>query len=127
MKTKVIIAGGRDFTKPVKVDMAMGDVYGHDVLYDNLEVVCGGARGADTEGQGWAERHGVDVKMFPADWDKHGRAAGPIRNSQMGDYADVLVAFWDEKSKGTAHMIKDARKKGLRVYVFNYDGVLIEN
>src|SRR5690606_11812212 len=61
------------------------------------EVVCGMARGADTFGMKWAIcEAGLPVAKFPADWDTHGRAAGPIRNAEMRDYADGLIAFiWD--------------------------------
>ena len=69
------------------------------------EVVCGGARGVDSLGQRYAEELGIPVKMFPAQWDLYGKAAGMIRNKEMGKYADYLIAFWDGKSKGTLNMI----------------------
>jgi hypothetical protein len=53
------------------------------------------------------------VKEFPANWVEHGRAAGPIRNGQMADYADALIAVWDGKSKGTGNMINQARENRL--------------
>jgi hypothetical protein len=61
-----------------------------------------------------------DLKRFPADWDTHGRAAGVIRNKQMAEYGDMLIAFWDGESKGTKNMIDTSKKLGLLVYVHRY-------
>lgn len=125
---RVIIAGGRDYQDKGVLDKVMSSLFDIPVRpkLPQIEVVCGVARGADEAGANWAGRHGAELMMFPADWVRHGRSAGHIRNSQMADYADCLVAMWDGESRGTAHMIKDAKKKGLEVYVFNYEGVLID-
>ncbi len=53
-------------------------------------------------------------------WDIHGKSAGHIRNAEMADYADALIAFWDGKSRGTANMIENARKRGLKIKIFYY-------
>lgn len=58
--------------------------------------------------------------MFPADWNKHGKAAGPILNAEMAEVADALIAFWDGKSRGTANMIQLAKDKGLKVAIVYY-------
>lgn len=63
---------------------------------------------------------GLPVDEFRADWDTHGKSAGYKRNSQMADHADMLIAFWDGKSKGTKHMIDLARAKKLIVKVVKY-------
>lgn len=81
------------------------------------EVVSGCAPGADNYGEIWAEGHNIRVKRFPADWNKHGRAAGPIRNSEMADYAEQCVAVWDGKSRGTGDMVRKAQAKGLKLFV----------
>ena len=115
---KVIIAGGRDFCNKVMLVDALGHFlkeYG-----EITEVVCGMADGADTLGRLWAEFMQIPVKEFPADWSKHGKAAGPIRNKQMAEYADVLIAFWDGKSKGTKDMIDQAMTKKLMVVIVDY-------
>ena len=59
--------------------------------------------------------------LYPADWERHGRAAGPIRNEEMAEVSDALIAFWDGKSRGTKSMIEIARRKGLQVAVVRYD------
>jgi len=59
--------------------------------------------------------------LYPADWNRHGRAAGPIRNEKMAEVSDALIAFLDGKSRGTRSMIEIARRKGLQVAVVRYD------
>ena len=113
---KVIIAGGReinDYELVLKAVLNAG--------FDITAVVSGAARGVDTLGERFAEEAGLQLFKFPADWDKHGRAAGPIRNQVMGDFADALIAIWDGQSRGTKHMIDYATKKGLKVYVERTD------
>lgn len=112
---KVIIAGSRHLTFPTLVDEAI-----KCSLFDITEVVSGGARGVDALGELWAARNGIPVRLFPADWDKHGKAAGPIRNREMAAYADALIAIWDGKSLGTKNMIDEARKRGLRIHVHGH-------
>ena len=77
------------------------------------EIVCGGAKGVDESGRLWckgmADLCGSDsIKLveFPADWASYGIQAGPIRNKQMADYADVLLLIWDGESKGSKNMKK---------------------
>lgn len=83
-------------------------------------VISGGARGADAHGEALAVYLDVPCERYPADWDKHGRRAGLIRNAEMAKIADALLAVWDGKSRGTLHMINQARKRGLRVHVYRY-------
>lgn len=118
---KLIIAGGRD-AKEFDVLSAVQEcvINGPFNPHEALELVCGGARGADTEGEKWAQRNGIEVKYFIPDWLNKGKAAGHIRNREMGDYATHLLAVWDGKSKGTKGMIDYATKKGLVVYVHRY-------
>jgi hypothetical protein len=120
-KLKVIIAGGRDFDD-YELLKGMCDYYLLTYLkhgYD-IQIVSGKARGADTLGENYAEERQYPVKSFPADWNKHGLKAGPIRNGKMAKYGDMLIAFHDGVSKGTANMIEQAKEKGLIVWVINY-------
>jgi hypothetical protein len=109
---RTIIAGMRDYQNYTVVCAAM-EACG----WTPTQVVSGCAAGVDSLGERWAKEHGISVQQFPADWKTHGRAAGPIRNRQMAEYGDALVALWDGQSKGTGNMIKQARERGLRVYV----------
>lgn len=109
---KTIIAGSRnikDYETVAQIIKASGFVI--------TEVVSGTAAGVDSLGEAWAQINEGPVKQFPADWKRHGKGAGYIRNSIMADYADALIAIWDGTSKGTNHMIKTAINNGLRVYV----------
>lgn len=109
---KVIIAGSRTITNLACVTRVMA-TFSHPID----EVVSGGASGIDALGEQWARNRAIPVKVFPADWGKHGRAAGPIRNRAMAKYADALVAIWDGKSSGTKHMIDVATQNRLVVHV----------
>lgn len=112
---KLIIAGGREFTDYNRLVETMSRL--------NLPVstvISGKARGADTLGERWAKENGIKLEIYPAQWDKYGKRAGYIRNEQMAEVADAVVAFWDGKSRGTQHMINYAKTKGLKVYVENY-------
>lgn len=117
MPFKVIIAGGRDFN-----DMELLTAYCDNVLSrkKNVEIVSGGCKGADRLGEIYSVCRGHTIIPFPADWEKHGKAAGPIRNKQMADYADALIAFWDGKSRGTKNMIDTATEKRLLIRVCEY-------
>ncbi len=109
---KTIIAGGRNLTDYKLVEEAC-----KQAPWIITEVVSGMAKGVDSLGEEWANNHNIPIKQFPANWEKYGKRAGPIRNIEMGDYADALIAVYDGKSRGTGHMIDYAREKGLEVYV----------
>lgn len=111
----VIIAGGRDFNVYGKVAWQANNF----PLHIN-EVVCGCAKGADSLGREWAKANNVPYREFPADWEAHGKRAGYLRNIEMAEYSDALLAFWDGKSKGTKNMIDEALKRGLFVKVVMY-------
>ncbi len=87
-----------------------------------IEVVCGGAKGADELGEWYARRLGYRIKFFEAEWNKHGKKAGMLRNLKMAKYADTLIAFWDGKSRGTNNMITVAKQNGLNIKVIEYGG-----
>jgi hypothetical protein len=110
---KTIIAGCRNVCDPFFVKDAIR-LSGFEIT----EVVSGACRGVDRMGELWAQENGIPVHQFPPDWDKFGRSAGPIRNTAMAEYADALIALWDNKSKGTKNMIDTARRLGLSVSVY---------
>lgn len=88
--------------------------------YKIVTIVSGGARGADTLGERYARENGIPTKIFLPDWDKYGRSAGYRRNVYIVDNADVVAAFWDGQSRGTASTIDLAGKAGKKLYIFNY-------
>ena len=109
---KTIIAGSRDF-------------YDYDKMLETLarvpwpitEVISGNAKGADQMGEWWAQEREIPVRVFPANWAQHGKAAGHIRNQEMAKVGDCLVAFWDGKSPGTKSIIEYALKRNLQTIV----------
>lgn len=76
------------------------------------QVVSGMARGVDSLAVRWASANNIPVMPFPANWDEYKKAAGPIRNKQMADYADELLAVWDGESRGTKNMIDQMNSLG---------------
>jgi hypothetical protein len=126
-KNRVIIAGSRH-------------LYNYSVVIDAIresgfeinEVVCGCAKGPDTNGRIWAEKNNIPVKKFPAKWDdftvkpcviktrydgaKYNSWAGHIRNKEMAEYGTHLILIWDGKSSGSASMKKLAKERGLTIY-----------
>lgn len=117
---RVIIAGGRNFNDYDLLIKTMDHLLSN--IKDDITVVCGKARGADTLGERYAKERGFLVQYFPADWERYGKAAGYLRNTEMAKNADALVAFWDGKSLGTRHMIEIAKANGLKVRVKHYSG-----
>ena len=113
-KWKVIIAGSRTFRDYEKLKKVCDRVL--DKL-DKVEIVSGAARGADRMGEAYALTKRYDIKLFPADWDTHGKSAGYRRNVEMAKYADMLIVFWDGSSRGTKHMIDIAKKENLPTHV----------
>jgi hypothetical protein len=116
---KIIIAGSRSITDFTKVAGILDDFWAIGIPI--TEVVCGMAKGVDSIGLWWAKQMGIPVKEFPADWDKYRRTAGPIRNKQMGDYADAaIVIYRPDISKGSKNMIETMKKLGKPVYTIEF-------
>lgn len=110
---RVIIAGSRSMTDAAQVTMAIAQSG-----FVIREVISGGARGVDTFGEAWARTHHIPVRRFPAEWQRYGKSAGFRRNEAMAHVADALIAVWDGSSPGTGHMIATARRRGLRLFVW---------
>jgi len=109
----MIIAGSRsinDYPRIVKIL----EKHKHEIT----EIVCGLAAGVDNLGKRYSEINKIPLKVFPAEWEKHGKSAGYKRNLQMAEYADALIAVWDGKSKGTKHMIDIMQKKLKPVFIY---------
>lgn len=100
---RLIIAGGRDQV------MSETDIHTWIQRYGltPTEIISGGANGADRAGEAYAAQFNLPIKLFPADWRKHGKAAGPLRNKQMAEYADAVLLIWDGESRGSASMRRE--------------------
>lgn len=123
---RVLVCGSRTFEDEFVVDAALTGVCmeSDSYAFDNFVIVEGGARGADHLAATWAAANpGVRVEEYPADWAKHGKAAGPIRNELMLANAqpiDLVLAFVDKplvESKGTYDMVRRAKRCHIPTYV----------
>ncbi|MCA0276268.1 MAG: SLOG family protein [Proteobacteria bacterium] len=114
---RVLVCGGRDYNDRDAVARALRAYKPLNVVTDVSDaiLILGGAPGADTLAEEWADVFGLRKRIFPANWAKHGRAAGPIRNQQMLDEGkpDLVIAF--PGGRGTADMVSRAEKAGVRV------------
>lgn len=111
---KTIIAGSRtieDYSILLKAIVSSE--------FEITQVISGNARGVDKLGEIYADLKKIPCDLFPANWSEYGKSAGVIRNKEMANNAEALIAVWDGKSRGTLNMIEIARKKGLKVFVYN--------
>lgn len=115
---RIIIAGSRNMNQDL-ARCAIWDCYQDIVVDGHTEghIILSGCYGnVDREGIHFAEQNNYPCRKYPADWDKHGKAAGPIRNREMAAGADVLILIWDGTSKGSANMREEAITAGLDIY-----------
>lgn len=110
---RVVVCGSRDGISESLVRNRMCE------LPDGTEVISGGARGADRTAEKYARALGFKVRVFMADWDRHGKVAGFLRNQAMLDEKpDLVIAFWDGESRGTRDTITRARSMGIPVEIW---------
>lgn len=114
---RVIIAGSRNLPTDNAAIYYVSDAY-HKSGFKATEIVSGGCRGVDLAGEMFAQERGIPIKRFIPDWSGLGKSAGPVRNRQMAEYADALIAIWDGVGRGTANMIEEADNRDLRVYIY---------
>jgi len=110
--TRVLVCGGRDFNDHDRVFAVLDDVHQERWI---SEIIYGCATGADQLARDWARYRGRESTGFPADWKRHGKAAGPKRNTRMIEEGkpDLVIAF--PGGKGTANMVAQARAAGIEV------------
>lgn len=117
---KVIIAGTRYKDKANKIPFDDFKLVVQAVErsgFEITEVVCGKAIGVDQLGAQYATMKGIEIKEMPANWYKYGKAAGPIRNREMAEYADAAVVIWDGVSNGSRNMINEMIRKNKPYFV----------
>lgn len=109
---KTIVAGSRGWDNSSYIFDIL------DLHNEITEIVCGESQGPDSYGRIWGENRSIPISSFPAKWDKYGKSAGILRNIDMGDHADQLIAFWNGKSRGTKHMIDYMNKLNKKVTIY---------
>lgn len=110
---RVLVCGGRDFTDESAVINWL--LRFEEECGPFSRVIHGGARGADSLAGQWADLERIPQTVFKANWKKHGKAAGPIRNQQMLDEGkpDMVIAL--PGGRGTADMVRRAEASGVKV------------
>lgn len=110
---KVLVCGGRDFADADFVDYALSAIRRK---HGDFAIIQGGALGADALAKGYGVREGLPVIEVAAPWEKYDKRAGTLRNTWMLEYCepDVVVAF--KGGRGTAHMVRIARERGVNVW-----------
>lgn len=116
------ICGSREFTDYDILEKALSSVIKPT---QPCIIVSGAARGADKLGEIYAEKHDLVCLKFPADWDKYGKKAGMIRNSEMANCANRFFIFWDGLSLGTRGMLSIIKKLNKPYHLFNLQGDMI--
>lgn len=117
---KLIVAGGRDYNNYDEVAAQICLLANNELKGYAVSIVSGMARGADALAAGFASNNNIKLYMFPANWDKYGKAAGFRRNEDMAKFADGLLAFWDGQSRGTKHMIETMKRLDGPVRIIHY-------
>jgi hypothetical protein len=120
---KLLVCGGRDFADRQLVELALTSAMIHGGCE---QIICGydpsdvRYQGADQLAYEWAQEQDFPCRVFPADWNRYGRSAGPRRNSEMAkDGPDECVAFPRADGKwghGTLDMIAKAERAGVKIH-----------
>ncbi|MBR1811190.1 MAG: hypothetical protein IJ766_06040 [Clostridia bacterium] len=84
---------------------------------ETTEIVSGGAKGIDACAREYANKNGLILTEFLPEYDRYQRGAPLRRNIQIIEYADIVIAFWDEKSKGTKYVIDECKKRDKKITV----------
>ena len=116
---KIVVAGGRTYTNTGMVFICL-----EKIVQKGDVIISGHAKGVDMMGELYAQKNNLACEIYPAEWDKYGRSAGPRRNEQMAQIADKVVVFWDFKSRGTKNMVDMAKKYKKELFIFDYFGNL---
>lgn len=112
---RILITGSRDWTDQATIWQALADAVRSIPVDRELVIIHGACRvGADEIAHEWARGYGARIECHPANWTKHGRAAGPIRNKAMVDLgADLALAFIKDGSRGASHCARLAEQAGI--------------
>ena len=127
MSVRIIVTGCRDWEDTHRISKELEHELERFFYYQmdgpEITIVHGNSGNVDDAANSFAVHRGLEQEFHPADWDTHGKAAGPIRNREMAQAdADICLAFWDGKSKGTLDMITQAVRHGIPVRIVPKEG-----
>ena len=123
---RIVVAGSRNYNNYQQAERYINFYIKEIKEIYRLVFLSGGCQGADKLGEKYAEEKGYEIQIIPAEWEKYGLKAGPIRNEKMAQIADYVICFWDGKSRGTENMINSAikYKKPYRIVKISDDDLL---
>ena len=117
MGKQIVIAGSRkyeNYTEAAEfIDVCIDEIKGKS----EITILSGGAKGVDLIGEKYAKEHGYKIEKYLPEWNRYGKGAGPKRNEEMAKDCDLVICFWDGKSKGTKSMIECGRKLNKQVKI----------
>jgi len=125
---KTVIAGVRQVGAPgqelrplyyTEICWIMDTLDDYHKIFPITEVISGTALGVDRVGELWAAHRNIPIVPFIPDWNKQGKKAGHLRNAEMAEYGEALVAFWDNFSSGTKNMIDNMKKRNKMATIYN--------
>ncbi len=116
----IVVCGSRGFNDYKMLEIKLNLYLSNIEEREKIIIVSGGANGADLLGETYAIANKYPVLKYPADWIKHKKTAGCIRNAEMIKIATHVIAFWDGKSTGTKHMIELATNKKIPLRIVKY-------
>jgi hypothetical protein len=118
MIMKVAIVGSRTFINYNLFTNTM-DKLSDSGLFEVTEIISGGAKGVDTLAERYANEKGIPITVIKPDWELHGKSAGMIRNGEIIRQTEMVVAFWDGKSRGTRNTIGRAMQAQMTCFIIN--------
>ena len=114
---KIAIVGSRTFSDYNLLERHINDIA---KSFNIIKIISGGANGADTLGEKYANINKIPTLILKPDWGKYGKGAGYIRNKDIINSSDKVVAFWDGKSKGTLNSINLAKKQNKLIQMIEF-------
>jgi hypothetical protein len=93
---------------------------------DRIQIISGTAKGADQLGERFATQYKLSLLRMPAKWDLYGKSAGYRRNECMAEMANACIVFWDGQSRGSQHMVEQAKEKGIPTTLYNASNQTVE-
>lgn len=113
---RIAVVGSRGFEKLDFVASLLDKIY---AMSQDISIVSGGADGVDKAAEAWAKAHGVECKIYPADWEQFGDRAGIKRNAEIIENSDSAMVFWDGESAGSLdNLCRGLKRKDYPVKVF---------
>lgn len=117
MEKRVVIGGSRDYSEYNNFKLRVTEILIKEASGCNITVLSGHCRGVDLMAEKLADELGCCLEIYPPDWHKYGKGAGVVRNREMVNSCDIVIAFWDGKSKGTHNLITLAEKLSKHVII----------